>query len=308
VGARDNCYTVRDFAWQESCPGVRVFNYNQSPFSQNRYGSETLAVNDPRRSRNPWRAIAAHVRWEIVLGFLIMLGFFVFVLALDQDKWRIPGTIGLVVTGWVFSLCLHEFAHAATAYLGGDHSDGTSSYLSFNPLKYLNPLLSIVLPLVFILLGGIALPGGAVYVRRDLVRNRAWQSAISLAGPLMNAVCLGLIALAFQFPVVTGHFYLAAALALLAFFQAFAVILNLIPIPPLDGFGVIAPYLPPDLRQSAYSFGTIGFIVIFLLLYQVPGVSDFFFNTIFNLLAKFNIDHDNVVSGFQSFQFWQYRQ
>ena len=114
--------------------GVPVFNYNQSPFSQNRYGSETLSVNDPRRSPNPWRAIAAHVRWEFVLGFVIVLGFFIFVLALDQDKWRIPGTIGLVVTGWVFSLCLHEFAHAATAYLGGDHSDGTCTYLIVQPV------------------------------------------------------------------------------------------------------------------------------------------------------------------------------
>ena len=281
-----------------------VFNYNQSPFSQNRYGSETLSVNDPRRSQNPWRAIAAHVRWEFVLGFVIVLGFFIFVLALDQDKWRIPGTIGLVVTGWVFSLCLHEFAHAATAYLGGDHSDGTRTYLTFNPLRYLNPLFSIVLPLVFILLGGIALPGGAVYVRRDLVRNRAWQSAISLAGPLMNAVCLGLIALAFQLPIVTSHVYLAAALALLAFFQAFAVILNLIPIPPLDGFGVIAPYLPRDVQQSAYAFGTIGFFLIFLLLFQVAAVSNFFYTFLFNVLTQLRIDPQLVTFGYLSFHFW----
>ena len=100
----------------------------------------------------------------------------------------VPGTVGFIVFGWVFSLCLHEFAHAATAYLGGDHSDSTRSYLSFNPLKYLHPVFSIVLPLVFILLGGIALPGGAVYLNRNLVRSRGWQSAISLAGPLMNAV------------------------------------------------------------------------------------------------------------------------
>ena len=284
--------------------GVCVFNYNQSPFSQNRYGSETLPIDDPRRSRNPWRAIAAHVRWEIVLGFLVLIGFFVFVLAQDQDKLRIPGTIGLVVVGWVFSLCLHEFAHAATAYLGGDHSDGTRSYLSFNPLKYLNPFLSILLPIVFILLGGIALPGGAVYVRRDLVRNRAWQSAISLAGPLMNAVCFGLIALAFQSPLVQDHVYLASALALLAFFQAFAVILNLIPIPPLDGFGVIAPFLPRDVQQAAYTFGTFGIILIFILISQAGGVSDFFFTNIYKLLAQVRIDPLFVGLGYASFHFW----
>ncbi len=301
-------------------PGVRVFNYNQSPFSQNRYGSETLSVNDPRRSPNPWRAIAASVRWEIVLGFLIVLGFFVFVLAQGGDKFRIPGTIGLVVTGWVFSLCLHEFAHAATAYLGGDHSDGTRSYLSFDPLKYLNPLLSIVLPIVFILLGGVALPGGAVYVRRDLVRNRAWQSAISLAGPVMNLVCLGVIGLVFKLGLVDSRISfdfatqtitaspLAAALALLAFFQALAVILNLLPLPPLDGFGVISPYLPVSVQRLAMSFGLYSIILIFLLLSYSPPLNAWLFGNIGNLLGSMGIDYNLAALGFRSFQFWQYQQ
>jgi Zn-dependent protease len=284
-----------------------VFNFNrpnQSPFARDRYGAEVIPLGDPRRSANPWRAIAAHVRWEIVAGFLIVMGFFVFMLAQDQDKLRIPGTLGLVITGWIFSLCLHEFAHAATAYLGGDHSDGTRSYLSFNPLKYLNPFLSILLPLVFILLGGIGLPGGAVYVRRDLVRNRLWQSAISLAGPLMNALILGVTALAFQLPVVQHHIYLAAALALLAFFQVFAVILNLLPIPPLDGFGVIAPFLPQDVQQMAYGFGAFGVILIFLLISQAGPVSDFFINTIYNVMRQVHIDPIFFIFGYASFHFW----
>src|SRR5260370_19908889 len=208
------------------------------------------------------------------------MGFFVFMLAQDQDKLRIPGTLGLVIAGWIFSLCLHEFAHAATAYLGGDHSDGTRSYLSFNPLKYLNPFLSILLPLVFILLGGIGLPGGAVYVRRDLVRNRLWQSAISLAGPLMNALILAVVGLVFKLGLVDSHMSLdlntftatasplAAALALLALFQALAIVLNLLPIPPLDGFGVIAPFLSRDVQQIGYNFGIFGVMLIFLVLSQ----------------------------------------
>jgi Zn-dependent protease len=296
-----------------------VFNFNrpdQSPFARDRYGAEVIPLGDPRRSANPWRAIAAHVRWEIVAGFLIVMGFFVFMLAQDQDKLRIPGTLGLVITGWIFSLCLHEFAHAATAYLGGDHSDGTRSYLSFNPLKYVNPLLSIVLPLAFILLGGIALPGGAVYVRRDLVRNRAWQSAISLAGPLMNVLCLGIIGLVFKLGLVNPHISvdfntftltaspLAAALALLALFQALAIVLNLLPIPPLDGFGVIAPFLSRDVQQIAYSFGMFGLILIFLVLSQPTAINRAFFDVVDHILSWLNIDRVLAAIGLENFQFW----
>ena len=70
-----------------------------------------------------------------------------------------------VIAGWLVSLCLHEFAHAFTAWRFGDHDVAVRGYLTLNPLKYSNPLLSLGLPLLFIALGGIGLPGGAVYVR-----------------------------------------------------------------------------------------------------------------------------------------------
>src|SRR5262249_36108638 len=216
----------------------------------------------------------------------------------------IPGTIGLVATGWIFSLCLHEFAHAATAYLGGDHSDSTRSYLTFNPLKYINPVLSIVLPLLFIFLGGIGLPGGAVYLRRDLVRNRVWQSAISLAGPVMNALCVGIIALAFRLPLVQQHVFLAAALALLALLEIFAIVLNLLPIPPLDGFGVLAPFLPREFVQTAYAFGSYGIILLVVLMATPSGIGDALRQAVYNIMFQVHIDPGLAFLGLYSFQFW----
>src|SRR5262249_20909024 len=55
-----------------------------------------------------------------------------------------------IVAGWVISLCLHEYAHAVFAYRAGDVGVAEKGYLTLNPLKYAHPLLSIVLPLVFI--------------------------------------------------------------------------------------------------------------------------------------------------------------
>ena len=64
-------------------------------------------------------------------------------------------TFLVVIVGWIFSLCLHEFSHALVAYYGGDTSVRDKGYLTFNPLKYTHPVYSILLPMIFLLLGGI---------------------------------------------------------------------------------------------------------------------------------------------------------
>src|SRR5512141_1826026 len=105
-------------------------------------------------------------------------------------------TFLVVLIGWVFSLCLHEFSHALVAYNGGDYTVREKGYLSFNPLKYTHPVFSIVLPLIFLLLGGIGLPGGAVYIETWRIRSRNTLSLMSLAGPASNllvAVLLGIV-------------------------------------------------------------------------------------------------------------------
>ena len=94
-----------------------------------------------------------------------------------------PYTFILVVVGWIFSLCLHEWAHARMAYEGGDTSVVEKGYLSFNPLKYMDPIFSIVLPLAFLVMGGIGLPGGAVYIDQSRLKSKQWSTWVSLAGP-----------------------------------------------------------------------------------------------------------------------------
>src|SRR5512141_869491 len=102
----------------------------------------------------------------------------------------------IIFFGWIFSLCLHEFSHALVAYFGGDTTVKEKGYLTFNPLKSTHPFLSIVLPLLILFMGGIGLPGGAVYIETWRIRNRWWLSAMSLAGPASNllvAVLLGIV-------------------------------------------------------------------------------------------------------------------
>jgi Zn-dependent protease len=112
-------------------------------------------------------------------------------------------TFTIVFFGWIFSLCLHEFSHALVAYYGGDHTVREKGYLTFNPLKYTHPVFSIVLPLLFLFMGGIGLPGGAVYIERWRIRNRYWLSAMSLAGPFSNLVFAIILGLILRFSDVT---------------------------------------------------------------------------------------------------------
>src|SRR5512145_2144288 len=105
-------------------------------------------------------------------------------------------TFTIVFFGWIFSLCLHEFSHALVAYLGGNYTVREKGYLTFNPLKYTHPLYSLVLPLLFLVMGGIGLPGGAVYIETWRLRSRAWRSIVALAGPMANllvGIVLGIV-------------------------------------------------------------------------------------------------------------------
>lgn len=176
---------------------------------------------------------------------------------------------------WIVSLCLHEYSHARVAYAGGDFTVVDKGYLTLNPLKYMHPLLSIVLPVVILLFGGIPLPGGAVYINTGLLRSRHWQAAVSAAGPLANLALLFAAGLLFRTGLLDGveagaPTPLAQSTSLFGFFMAFAFILNMLPVPGLDGFGILEPYLPRPLAEAARQFGMMGILLLLIVLMQVP--------------------------------------
>lgn len=203
-------------------------------------------------------------------------------------------TVVFVTAGWITSVCVHEFGHALVAYLGGDRSVAGHGYLSLNPLLYTSVLLSVVMPIAFLLLGGIALPGAAVYINRTALRGRLWDSAVSVAGPVGTAVCGLLIAIPFLVPNhlswMTSHSSFFAALAFLGFIEAFALVLNMLPIPGLDGFGIIRPWLPYAAQDLAVTFGQSGIFVVFIVLWFVPSVSQAFFGVVLKITDFAGID------------------
>ena len=213
-----------------------------------------------------------------------------------------PLTIVFVTSAWIASVCVHEFGHAVVAYLGGDRSMVASGYLNLNPLRYTNVLLSLVLPIVFLLLGGIGLPGGAVYINQSALRSRWWSSAVSVAGPMGTLLCGLLVAAPFLVPnhdawITTSNADFFGALAFLGFIEAFALLLNLLPIPGLDGFGILRPWLPYSVQVTALRFGSMAIIVVFAVLWFAPGVSHAFFQAILHLTDLAGIDRQAIAVG-----------
>ena len=212
-------------------------------------------------------------------------------------------TFVIVLIGWIFSLCLHEFSHALVAYLGGDTTVKDKGYLTFNPLKYTHPVYSLLIPIVFLVLGGIGLPGGAVYIETWRLRSCNWVSAVSLAGPTANLILAVILGLVLRFGPVTSS-GLWPALAFLGLLQVIAVVLNLIPIPPLDGYGIIAPFLPNDFRQQVNQFAGFGVWILFFLMWYVPLIGNLFWGVSDAIASLMGVPLQLAFLGLSQFQFW----
>ena len=211
-------------------------------------------------------------------------------------------TIVFVTAGWITSVCIHEFGHALVAYLGGDRSVKASGYLTLDPLRYTNLLMSIIFPVVFLLLGGIGLPGGAVYIDHSAIRSRIWDSFVSLAGPIGTLLCALVIAAPFLVPghaswVMQSNVGFFAALAYLGFIEVVALILNLLPIPGLDGFGILRPWLPYSWQSFAIRFSQLSIIAVFIVLWNVRPVSNAFFSVALMVSSSLGIDSLLIIAG-----------
>jgi Zn-dependent protease len=236
-------------------------------------------------------------------GFLAAYGDSSAILIGSKDPMFIAGVVLLVAGGWIASLTLHEFGHAIVAYRGGDGGIADKGYLTLDVRRYTDPVLSIVLPLVFLLIGGIPLPGGAVWINRGALRTRATSMWVSLAGPLSNlgvgaALCL-VIALV---PMTQGLFY---GLSYLALLQVMTFLINILPIPGLDGWGAIEPYLSPQAREFGARVRPWAPLVLFALLFGFQAVSNLLWNVAGTIFDELGGSGFAASIGQRGFLFWR---
>jgi len=223
-------------------------------------------------------SLARHLPSPLFLGLIAVSGLGAVLLsgvAGSGEHTLQAGAVLLVLGGWAVTLCLHEFGHAAVAYRGGDTSVRDKGYLRLDPRRYTDPVLSIVLPIVLLAIGGIPLPGGAVWIERHRLRSRGVDSAVAAAGPLVNLVSG--VALTVAVSTLRMSLPLAEVLSYLALIQIVAFLLNILPVPGLDGFGIIDPYLSEATRALANKARPYAPLALFALLFTSPTAAGWLF-------------------------------
>ena len=176
-------------------------------------------------------------------------------------------------------------------------------YLTLDIRRYTDLGLSFVLPIVFLLLGGIPLPGGAVWIDQGAIRSRGMRSMVSLAGPVINLVFGAVLTAAVA--LVSMPVGLAVGLSCLALIQVLAFVLNILPIPGLDGFGVLEPFLSLSARRLAAQVRPWAPIALFVLIIGVPGVSRLFFQAGGAVYAAVGGDYNLAAAGYDQLLFWR---
>ena len=192
----------------------------------------------------------------------------------------------LVLVILIFSAIFHEVAHGIVADRLGDPTARLLGRLTLNPIPHIDPIMSILLPLMLIFSGSPVIFGAAKPVPVDpfnLRDGRRDMALVALAGPLTNVgiAILGAIVL---------HLFAGALDTFVYFFilqvvrlNLLLAIFNLIPIPPLDGSKVFSLILSEQQAGAYLSLGNMGIFILFaLLLNPIGGFS--LGQIIFNLL------------------------
>jgi Zn-dependent protease len=168
----------------------------------------------------------------------------------------------------LFSVIVHEVAHGYVALLNGDPTARMLGRITLNPVPHIDPIGTILLPLLLLMSHAGILFGWAkpVPVNPLNYRNYRWgEFAVSAAGPVSN------LALAALFSVLLRLGFNNVGLMKLAYFgvsiNIFLALFNLIPIPPLDGSHILAILLPRDLARLYSHLQPVGFVLILILFY-----------------------------------------
>ena len=188
----------------------------------------------------------------------------------------------------LFSIVAHEYAHAEAAYRQGDPTAYMLGRLTLNPLKHIDPFMTVVLPIVLIWINAPFVFGAAkpVPVNPRHYRNyRKGDIIVSLAGIVTNLglFVVSVIGFALVGLVAQGVPVLQPTLRILQQMLYFGMWLNLvlaffnlIPIPPLDGSHVLKQVLPPAAGMQFRQLYALGIIPIMLVVWLLPGVVNVF--------------------------------
>lgn len=190
--------------------------------------------------------------------------------------------IGIVLGVILLSMTLHEAMHAFMGYFLGDDTAKAQGRLTLNPIKHIDPFMTILLPVILALTPGAPIFGGAkpVPFNPNRVRYGDWGAAlVAIAGPLTNfliaflafgiGVLSGVITSQGVETTLVGQIIMLTMSVNLGFF-----VFNMLPIPPLDGSRVLYAFAPEAVRRGMEMIERYGVMVVFaIVLIASPVIS-----------------------------------
>ncbi|MBR2994220.1 site-2 protease family protein [Candidatus Saccharibacteria bacterium] len=202
----------------------------------------------------------------------------------------------VIILGIVLiSVILHELSHGVVAYWLGDHTAKDAGRLTFNPIKHIDPYMSILVPVILYILKAPVFGGAKpVPVNYHNLKWHEWGMAlVAVSGPFTNFL------LAFIFFLI-GHFSGLAygsggelwqfIFAEFIYINLGFMIFNLIPIPPLDGSRILYAIAPDGFRQVLTNIERYGIIIVYMMI--------FFFGEVFSHLMI------GCMDGILNFFYW----
>ncbi len=182
----------------------------------------------------------------------------------------------LIILG---SVILHELAHGVVAYFLGDDTAKNAGRLTINPLKHIDPYMSILVPVILYLLNAPVFGGAKpVPVNYHNLKGKEWGMAlVAFAGPFTNFL-LALVAflLGHAFNLIgyqpgSGLYFVANSIPAFVFVELVMInlgfmLFNLIPVPPLDGSRILYAISPDFFRDILSNLERYGVIVVYVLI------------------------------------------
>ena len=191
----------------------------------------------------------------------------------------------LIIAFLVESIVLHEISHGYVALRFGDHTAERQGRITFNPIPHIDPLWTIVIPIVaYFLSSGTFIIGGAKPVPVNPLNYRRpvmGDICVSVAGVAVNfLIAVILILMLNVVLLVSGNIAGSVAVYVLLHAALLNIVLamfNLIPIPPLDGSHLFKYLLPTELRRSYEMLGRTGAgFIILIIVINIPGLWNIF--------------------------------
>lgn len=175
----------------------------------------------------------------------------------------------------IYSVVLHEISHGRVADYLGDPTARLAKRLTLDPRPHIDPVMTILLPLLLILTGSPVIFGAAKPVPVDSFNFREPQKDLALtaaAGPVTNILIALFISLILRLTdIIVINVIIRGFIQNLAFYaihiNVFLAVFNLLPLPPLDGFKVVAGLLPDNYARAWLSLERFGLTIIILALF-----------------------------------------